>query len=167
MAITYHDVNTLGPGMKHVSVGIELKRLNTTVSLDIQCPDNIQKTLPKPLIDFIESMAESDAGPSVKRSSKWPKFMKGLIDAHPYCSCCGNTNRADLVAHHRCPVWLDPSKELDEENIIVLCERSNKVSGMNCHLLVGHLGNFRLWNPRVKEVCDDLQKLVFIKNKGE
>jgi len=86
--------------------------------------------------------------------------MKGLIDAHPYCSLCGNKNRAVLVCHHVEPVWVNPERELDETNIIVLCEKSEVLPGFSCHLSGGHLGSFRLWNPRIREVCEDVLPLI-------
>jgi len=160
MAIKYHDVNPLGGDRKHVSIGLEYTKLKTEIALDIQCPAKIAESLPKPLIAFLEGLATSDAGPTVKRSSKWPKFMKGLIDAHPYCSLCGNKNRAHLVCHHVEPVWVNPERELDETNIIVLCEKSEVLSGLNCHHSHGHSSDWRLWNPRIREVCEDVFPLV-------
>jgi len=161
MAINYHDVTPLGGDRKHVSIGLEYTKLKTEIALDIQCPSKIAESLPKPLIAFLEGLAASDAGPTVKRSSKWPKFMKGLIDAQPYCSLCGNKNKATLVCHHIEPVWVNPERELDETNIIVLCEKSELLGGLNCHLTAAHLGNFRLWNPRIREVCEDILPMAF------
>ena len=93
-----------------------------------------------------------------KRSAAWPAFEKKLINAHPYCSNCGiptytmpGTTLARLKAklftrltgHHTIPFSVDPSKELDPDNILILCDgifiRKDK-----CHFQVGHNG--RSWN---------------------
>ncbi|CAB4161941.1 hypothetical protein UFOVP785_3 [uncultured Caudovirales phage] len=161
MSVKYHDVNPLGGDRKHVSIGLEYTKLKTEIALDIQCPSKIAESLPKPLIAFLEGLATSDAGPTVKRSKDWAKLAKKLIDAHPYCSLCGNKNRQVLIPHHITPVWIDPKQELDEDNIIILCEKSEVLSGLNCHLTAAHLGNFRLWNPRIREVCEDILPMAF------
>ena len=58
--------------------------------------------------------------------------------------CCG---RRFLIAHHIVPFHLAPDLELDPTNLLALCEA--KRYGINCHLLVGHLGNFLRSNPFV------------------
>jgi len=77
------------------------------------------------------------------RSGKW----KGVRDAHlkvqPCCVICGGTK--SLNVHHIQPFHLHPELELDPTNLITLCESGKK--GLNCHLLIGHLGNFRNINP--------------------
>lgn len=40
-----------------------------------------------------------------------------------------------------------PELELEPSNLMTLCER--KKYGINCHLLVGHLGDYRRINPDV------------------
>lgn len=52
-----------------------------------------------------------------------------------------------MVAHHIKPFHLFPELELDTENLIPLCE--SKKYGINCHLFVGHLGNFKRYNEEV------------------
>lgn len=52
-----------------------------------------------------------------------------------------------MRVHHVVPFHVDPSRELDPSNLMTLCEA--KKYGINCHLLVGHLGNWRRWNPFV------------------
>jgi 5-methylcytosine-specific restriction protein A len=45
------------------------------------------------------------------------------------------------------PFHLDQALELDPSNLIALCEGSKEV---NCHLFVGHLGNYKGFNPDVE-----------------
>jgi hypothetical protein len=47
--------------------------------------------------------------------------------------------------HHRLPFHERPDLELSPDNLMTLCEAGKY--GINCHLLVGHLGNWRRWNP--------------------
>jgi 5-methylcytosine-specific restriction endonuclease McrA len=83
-----------------------------------------------------------------ERSSKWPALRKHFLEAHPYCAYCGA--RENLQVHHIRPFHLDPTLELDPTNLIVLCE----TPGIDHHLHIGHLGNFRSeGNPNVKEDC--------------
>lgn len=51
------------------------------------------------------------------------------------------------MAHHIIPFHLAPDLELDESNLLPLCEAGKY--GINCHLLIGHVGNFRRANPNV------------------
>lgn len=75
-----------------------------------------------------------DAETSAVRSPKWPSVRRKHLDANPYCAACGaKATEADLEVHHIRPYHLDPSLELDPNNLITLCR-----SGRNCHLYVGH-----------------------------
>ena|SRR3990167_10052965 len=80
-----------------------------------------------------------------QRSPQWPKlrkeFLKGKV-----CRVCGGIE--NLTPHHKFPVHLFPQLELVESNLIALCERK-KV--LNCHLIIGHLGNFKRYNPNAVE----------------
>ena len=79
------------------------------------------------------------------RSPSWGRVRDNFIREHPFCAVCGGSK--DLVAHHIQPFHLFPDLELDTENLITLCE--SKKYGINCHLFVGHLGNFRRHNKNV------------------
>ncbi len=80
-----------------------------------------------------------------RRSGKWRRvrdeFLKGKR-----CASCGG--RRSLVAHHIIPFHLAPDLELDVSNLLPLCEA--KRFGINCHLLLGHVGNWRRANPFVE-----------------
>lgn len=74
------------------------------------------------------------------RSPRWKKIRKDFLAQNKACAACGSSK--DLEAHHIIPVHIDPSLELDSNNLIVLCSKS-------CHLLIGHLMDFRSWNSNV------------------
>ena len=95
----------------------------------------------KHIKDRIEGKAEKGA----KRSSKWRKVRKTHLETNPTCFICKSNKHIEV--HHIIPFNIAPDKELDPENLITLCE--NKKYGINCHLLVGHLGNYRRVNPVV------------------
>ena len=82
---------------------------------------------------------------SSKRSNHWPTVRKQHLALHPVCEMCGGSEK--LEVHHRRPFHLHPDLELDPSNLVTLCEA--KKVGANCHLLFGHLGNYRSWNVDV------------------
>lgn len=91
---------------------------------------------------------DQDKAPKgAKRSSKWPSVRRQFLKANPSCAVCGGKKK--LEVHHKLPFHLHPDRELDPENLITLCE--NKADGVNCHLLFGHLGNFKSFNPNVSD----------------
>jgi 5-methylcytosine-specific restriction endonuclease McrA len=77
-----------------------------------------------------------------KRSPRWGDVRKEHIKHQPYCQACGRKD--DLEVHHKIPVHKDPSRELDPNNLITLC-------GKTCHLIFGHLMDYKSWNPNVEE----------------
>ena len=82
------------------------------------------------------------APPGAKRSSRWAAVRDAFLRGQR-CSVCGG--RRNLVAHHVIPFHLAPDLELEHSNLIALCEA--KRYGINCHLLLGHIGNWRRANP--------------------
>lgn len=76
------------------------------------------------------------------RSSKWPGVRINFLKLNPTCAVCGGTKT--LEVHHIRPFHIHPELELVPTNLIALCE-SGKY-GINCHLLVGHLGNYKSIN---------------------
>lgn len=158
MSIVKVETSDLGKGRTHTFMSVAYKRLGIELNIDMTGPEGVSKTFPAPLVRFLESLAESDAGPTVNRSSKWKALSDKTIAAHPFCSVCGTTTKKDLVVHHIEPVWVNHERELDPTNHIVLCENSTVLPGFACHLNLGHLGNFRLWNPRIAEVAEAISK---------
>jgi predicted HNH restriction endonuclease len=50
-----------------------------------------------------------------------------------------------LEVHHVKPFHLFPQLELDPANLMTLCE-----DGGNCHFMVGHLKDWRRYNPKAR-----------------
>lgn len=71
------------------------------------------------------------------------------------CMICGGTLK--LMAHHKYPFHLFPDLEMDENYWRPLCEGDHR---LNCHLLVGHGGNFEGFNPLVDEFAGLIQFLL-------
>jgi hypothetical protein len=96
----------------------------------------------------------------VERSPLWEKVERDFKSKNPKCACCGSTK--DIQVHHINPfhdVVLAgfPELELDERNLISLCEENGK----DHHLLLGHGGSFRNANLNVIEDC------IYFLNKSE
>lgn len=75
-----------------------------------------------------------------KRSSKWPEVRSEHLREHPCCEACGSCLKPEV--HHIVPVHLDPDLELDPGNLITLCDKY-------CHLIFGHLMNYKSYNKNV------------------
>lgn len=95
-----------------------------------------------------------------KRSSEWSKVRKEFLKKHPCCEVCGSTKK--LVVHHIIPFQVRPDLELVESNLITLCQ-SKKRGGLNCHLTIGHGGDFKDYNPNVVEDAKHFHDLFFNK----
>ena len=80
------------------------------------------------------------------RSGKWPALRKEFLAENPKCAVCGGTKK--LEAHHVEPFHDHPELELDKKNLLPLCEGNPAI---NCHLFVGHLGNFKSYNSNAPE----------------
>lgn len=83
-----------------------------------------------------------------KRSNHWPTVRKHFIESNPVCAACGGKEK--LEVHHVSPYHLHPELELDPNNLITLCE-SKQINNLICHLVYGHLGNYKNFNPNVAE----------------
>lgn len=85
------------------------------------------------------------------RSSQWSKVRKKYLNNHPECEACGRND--DIEVHHIIPVHVDPTKELDENNLISLC-------GKYCHFIVGHLMDWKSWNVNVKQDAETYKNKI-------
>ena len=94
------------------------------------------------LSDLVAGKTTIDGPP---RSDKWPGVRALFLKLHPTCTACGGTSK--LEVHHINPFHLHPELELDQTNFITLCESDN--NGINCHLNLGHSGDFKSWNVNV------------------
>jgi 5-methylcytosine-specific restriction endonuclease McrA len=100
------------------------------------------------MFDFLRRLvARREATPQdglYGRSWKWPRVRATHLEREPRCIACGRDK--DLEVHHVVPYHLDPSRELDDGNLITLCADP-------CHLVHGHLMSWLRWNPSVREDC--------------
>lgn len=92
------------------------------------------------------------------RSPEWPKVEKAHLAKNPHCVCCapGTNMDAGLQVHHKfpfnyCIALGRPDLELDDRNLITLCEDEHGKPGQNHHLLCGHLDSFQSSNLEVVE----------------
>lgn len=76
------------------------------------------------------------------RSWQWKDVRKKHLETQNSCQACGRED--NLEVHHIVPVHVEPNKELDPNNLITLC-------GKTCHLIFGHLMDYKSWNPNVEE----------------
>ena len=82
-----------------------------------------------------------------KRSPKWAAARKEHLKKFPKCAICEGTQQ--LNVHHIKPFHLHPDLELEPSNLITLCECASY--GIICHILVGHLGDYKNINPNSVE----------------
>lgn len=80
------------------------------------------------------------------RSPHWRTVEKAHLAKHPSCAACGGT--AHLQVHHLLPFSWPGGAELElvEENLLTLCASPSH----NCHLWIGHLGDFKSRNPHAR-----------------
>lgn len=106
------------------------------------------------IITHLKHVAQGKHPLSVARSGKWPAVRRAHLEQHPVCAVCGG--KENLEVHHKKPFHLHPELELDPANLITLCESKN--NGINCHLAVGHIGNFKSLNATVEQDATYLNK---------
>jgi hypothetical protein len=94
----------------------------------------------------------------ITRSPKWPAVERAHLVTQPHCVCCapGAEPRAGLQVHHVFPFHYcialgRPDLELDQRNLITLCEDEPARPGQDHHLIVGHLDDFQSSNLAVVE----------------
>lgn len=90
------------------------------------------------------------------RSPHWEKVRSDYLKEHDSCAACGR--KEHLQVHHKQPFHSHPDLELDPTNFITLCEYKKE---SECHLKIGHLGNWKKFNPNVVE--DSAKNLAAIK----
>lgn len=85
------------------------------------------------------------------RSSGWSSVRKQHIKENPECAVCGKTKKVEV--HHIEPVHVNPHRELDPSNLITLCDSP-------CHLVFGHLMNYKSWNVDVVKDCENYNQKI-------
>ena len=99
---------------------------------------------------LVRDSLRSRAPKGSRRSRQWSRVRKKWLGEHGACAVCGN--RRKLEVHHKLPFHLHPELELDSTNLVTLCE--DKYNGINCHLVIGHLGSFMSYNVNVDADAD-------------
>ena len=98
-------------------------------------------------LKYIKDRLQGKAPKGVKRSSKWKKVRKEFLKKNSKCVVCGSTKK--LEVHHKVPFSVSSDLELEEKNLIVLCE-NGRFRGINCHLMIGHLLDYKRYNINVE-----------------
>jgi 5-methylcytosine-specific restriction endonuclease McrA len=94
--------------------------------------------------------------PYARRDRRWPRVRREHLKKEPRCRVCNGKRKREV--HHVVPVHIDRSLELAPGNLITLCE--SKRYGINCHLLVGHRGNYRKSNPDCRAMADNINNYL-------
>jgi hypothetical protein len=94
---------------------------------------------------------------TAKRSPKWPAVERAHLEKQPRCAACDSTKQ--LNVHHKLPFHLHPELELDPNNLITLCMDNE------CHIEIGHGGNFKAYNPEVTVQAE--QVLIYPNRRDE
>ncbi len=112
--------------------------------------------MPTPHVDH---GAVEGARHGIARSPDWPRVQRAHLQAQPQCAACGESGPGLQVHHifpfHYCVALGRPDLELDQRNLITLCETEQGQSGANHHLLIGHLDDFQSSNLDVEADAKD------------
>ena len=110
-------------------------------------------------MDKTTKIRDAAAGITTKRSSKWPALEKKFLKENPACAACGSLT--DLNVHHMKPFHLHPELELEPTNLITLCMGKTT----ECHIKLGHGGDFKAYNPNVEEDVAEVKKNIKVLNE--
>lgn len=86
------------------------------------------------------------------RDPRWPALRRKWLESHPYCYACGGDEH--LTVHHIVPVHVSAAGELDENNLITLCEHPTH----NCHFVHAHKCDWRRYEPEIVSVAGDYRR---------
>ena len=74
------------------------------------------------------------------------------------CVVCDN--KKNIQVHHKLPRHIRPDLAVDETNLIALCK--------SCHLRIGHLGSYFMYNETIDLVAWYVRKIsIKIENKTD
>ena len=108
------------------------------------------------MLDRIRDWFDPGVFGGARRSSQWREVRERHLQAFPDCEVCGGVKK--ITVHHILPFHVYPDYELDPFNLITLCTAKKK--GINCHLLVGHRGNYRKINDDVVADAKYIKRLI-------
>ena len=115
------------------------------------------------MIKRLLDAAKGKAPITAKRSGKWATVRGQYLRLNSVCASCGRTDK--LEVHHIVPFHIAPHLELEKSNLIGLCE--NEKNGINCHLFIGHLGNYSSFNVAVRADAEATLKKLNSRPKRE
>jgi uncharacterized protein with PIN domain len=72
--------------------------------------------------------------------------MESYRGYHPRCEACG---KSPVAVHHIIPVAVAPELAARQDNMMSLCH--------DCHLVLGHNGNFARYVTNVREVVASMK----------
>jgi len=96
------------------------------------------------VICFAAPLCMVDPVTGMPRSPGWPPARLAHLKRQPECQISGR--RTDLEVHHIVPFHVDPSRELDPDNLVTLSAHD--------HFVWGHGCNWRNVNPDVLKDCE-------------
>jgi len=108
------------------------------------------------MITQIKDLIQGKSRLGQTRSSQWTAVRKKFLEKNNKCAVCGGVKK--LEVHHKKPFHEHPDLELNPDNLITLCEA--KKNGVTCHLLFGHLGNYKSINVNVNNDVKDWSKKI-------
>jgi hypothetical protein len=89
----------------------------------------------------------------------WYDARKRHLKKENRCCWCGG--RICLEVHTILPWNIFPSEQLNEKNLITLCEAPDK----NCHFNYGHSRKWMGYVGNIRELCE--KRKIFLKNEAE
>ena len=112
----------------------------------------------KEIINWVSGLVFSEKVLTVKkvkkrRHPKWKAVRDAFVKGKK-CVICGSLT--NLQVHHKKPFNLFPELELEENNLMVLCENDSK----NCHFTFGHLFNWSTYNHDIDNTVNYFQILI-------
>ena len=106
----------------------------------------------------IDNGALAAAPHGIARSPKWHEAEEKHLKEHPYCEVCGPTMNSKIkvqvhhvIPFHYCILLGRAYAEIDDRNLISLCETEENAPSPNHHLRAGHSGDFQSSNTNIRQ----------------
>jgi len=103
-------------------------------------------------MSIVKTITEYLAGMPA-RSPRWSGVRGAHLKRNPTCAACGTRDK--LEVHHIHPFHLFQNLELEPSNLLTLCE-----TGGNCHIMLGHLKNWKSYNLGVRKDAEVLLQKI-------
>jgi len=116
------------------------------------------------LVRHVVDVAQGKTKLGLLRSPHWPSVEKQHLKLQPACVVCGEAEAVNvhhIFPFHYCVSLGRPDLELDQRNLITLCETRKTKETQDHHLLIGHLDNFKSSNlDVVKDATETFSKMT-------